>query len=76
MDYYYYASDASLSGYQKLRANFDPISNVLLAKLQQFARDGFQPNLGHLMGHSFGSQLIINAGRDFGGQLGGIDGNR
>ena len=75
MDYSLYTSDFSIGGYENLVKKFDPISNVLLGKLHQFEHDGFDPSSGHLVGHSFGSQVIINAGRDFGGKLSGIDGN-
>ena len=76
MDYYYYSSDGSPVGYIKLFSNFYSISNVLLEKLKQFESNGFKPDLGYMMGHSFGAQLVINAGRDFGGKLDGIDGMR
>lgn len=76
MDYYKYSADASLSGYYNLVGNFDNISNVLLEKLNQFERYGFDPVNGFAFGFSFGGQLVINAGRDFGGKLSAVDGNK
>lgn len=70
MDYYYY----SMWSYKWLHSQFDDISNILLGKLKQFEQQNFYPNNGYLMGQSFGSQLVIDAGRKFDGKLGGIDG--
>lgn len=47
---------------------------MLLKKLNHFEGDGFEPSSGFVFGFSFGAQLAINAGRDFGGQLNAIDG--
>lgn len=74
MNYYYYSHYASLGGYIKLKGNFDQISDVLVQKLQQFVDQNFDPSQGYLWSMSFGSQLAINAGRDFGGQMGNLDG--
>lgn len=70
MDYYKYASD----GYFNVVAKFDSISNVLLKKLNQFEKNGFDPSNGFAFGFSLGGQLVINAGRDFGGKLSAVDG--
>lgn len=61
-------------GYLNLRLNFNSISDVLLKKLVQFERNGFDPSNGFIFGFSVGAQLAINAGRDFGGKLDAIDG--
>lgn len=74
MDYYTYSQDSSLLGYVNLLDDFYNISAVLLKKLNQFETNGFDPANGFIFGFSFGSQLAVNAGRDFGGKLGAIDG--
>ena len=74
MDYFYYSESSSPLAYLQLNQEFDYISNVLLEKLKQFESSGFDPNLGYMMGLSYGAQLMINAGRDFEGKLFGIDG--
>lgn len=61
--------------YLKLISQFDGISNVLTEKLKQFEQQGFDPNQGYMFGMSFGSQLVIDAGRNFDGKLDGIDGS-
>lgn len=76
MDYYYYSSEWTINGYLSLRSRFDQISDVLLGTLNAFKQSGFAPKRGHMFSMSFGSQLAINAGRDFGGQIGSIDGIR
>lgn len=74
MDYYEYSADSTVIGYLNLKKNFDSISAVLLKKLNQFDGDGFDPTNGFAFGFSFGAQLVINAGRDFGGKLSAVDG--
>lgn len=74
MDYYAYSYDTSLSGYVNLTTHFDGISRVLTDKLRQFQRQNFDPEHGYMFSMSFGSRLAINSGRDFGGQLMGLDG--
>lgn len=76
MDYYYYSWEWTINGYLSLRSHFDQISDVLLGTLNAFKQNGFSPDRGHMFSMSFGSQLAINAGRDFGGQIGSIDGIR
>lgn len=75
MDFYYYSQYFTVEGYAYLRVYFDDISAQLLNKLQQLEQQNFPPSNGYLVGHSFGSQIIINAGRDFGGKVSGVDGN-
>lgn len=74
MDYYTYSQDTSLLGYINLLDDFYNISAVLLKKLNQLERNGFDPSNGFIFGFSLGSQLAVNAGRDFGGKLAAIDG--
>lgn len=74
MDYSRYSSDPSPSGYVNLTSHFDGISHVLLKKLKQFERQYFSPDNGFMFGMSFGSQVAIDAGRNFGGKLAAIDG--
>lgn len=74
MDYYYYSQYEGVLGYTKLRLNFDGITDTLRNKLAQFEKLNFSPDKGYMMGQSFGSQVIIDAGRKFDGKLAGIDG--
>lgn len=74
MDYYTYSKDSTQLGYLDLILNFDRISDVLLKKLNQFERDGFDPSNGFVFGFSMGAQLAINTGRRFHGKLDAIDG--
>lgn len=76
MDYYAYSQNSTLIGFFNLVSKFDSISDVLLKKLHQFVRDGFDPANGFVFGFSVGAQLAINAGRDFRGKLNAIDGKK
>lgn len=77
MDYFYYSNDnGNYLIYFSLRFSFENIAKVLFDKLRQFAEQKFSPSNGLLMGHSFGSQLSFEAGRQFKGKLGRIDGKK
>lgn len=74
MDFYPFASDASLVGYMNLTSHFDGLSEVLYRRLQQFERQQFGPQRGLVFGHSFGSRVAVEAGHRFGGKMGAMDG--
>ena len=74
MDYNYWFQDINMLEYTALMSKFDLISNILLTKLKRFQTFGFLPSNGYMVGHSFGSQLAIDAGRNFNGSMSGIDG--
>lgn len=61
-------------GYIYLRSLFDEISAVLLSKFEQFEHQGFAPSRAHTYSMSFGSQLALDAGKNFGGKIDSLDG--
>lgn len=67
----------SKTGYFQLVGRFEPIVQVLTDKLNQFAKQDFDPDNMHMFGFSYGGQLVLEAGRRFGTQLiSRIDGKR
>lgn len=70
-----YSYDITFIVFSILVLQFFSIFKVLLKKLNQFEGDGFEPSNGFVFGFSFDAQLVINAGRDFGGKLNTNDGN-
>lgn len=62
MDY----SKYSALEYGRLVRVFDPIAQMLTAKLHQMEYRGFSDDNSYLFGFSFGAQLASEAGRRFG----------
>ena len=64
MDYGKFANFA----YARVRRQFKNITNVLVEKLQRLETDGFDPENGFMFGHSFGGQIVLEAGKTYGVQ--------
>lgn len=74
MDYSYFSVDES---YFMLVRHFDPITEVLKAKLLDLEHAGYNPENMFLFGFSFGGQLVVEAGKRFGPKrIKEIDGKR
>lgn len=69
-------SEDVITGYLELIEKFSDIALILTKRIQAFVAQGFRPENGYMMAHSFGSQLCLQAGRDCGHMLSGIDGTR
>lgn len=61
--------------YSRLVRTFEPIVQILTAKLYELEAQGFDPSKGYIFGFSFGAQLSLEAGKRFGPhKIGEMDG--
>jgi len=63
-----YSNHSQVNDYFVLVRKFNAISSVLLKKIQQLDKEGFNPDNMYMYGFSFGAQLAINAGIQYGVQ--------
>lgn len=66
LDYSFYGDDPLY--FQLVNKDFENISKVLTAKLNQFEAEGFDPKDLWMFGHSAGARLVIDAAANFGYQ--------
>lgn len=70
-----YSNHSVVQDYFLLVRKFNGLSQVLVDKLRQLEKEGFDPDNLYMYGFSFGAQLVINAGKLYGHQrIAEIDG--
>lgn len=68
MDYDHYATNLNFQP-NVLWSEFLGISGVLTQTMQQFEIQSFNPSKFYLFGFSFGGQIVLQSGRDFGHEI-------